>query len=85
LLTYLTQMKYIILAYDQLALDACNGNVCRIEGSTSEREADTLKEAKDDCNYLLSEESRRADELNYCIVYVQIKNNKGECIFEKFA
>jgi hypothetical protein len=74
-------MKYTILAFDKYALDSCNG----IEGSTSEREADSYREAKAECNYLLSEEYRRAAELNHRLAYAQIKNNKGECIFEKFA
>ena len=78
------KMKYTVQSYSEYAVDQCGGNVNHITGFDSEREADSIKEAKRIAKYMLSEECRISNEASECAAYVQIIDRSGDCVHDEF-
>lgn len=71
-------MKYLVLGFQDATRD---------EGYDAERGADTLKEAKHEARYMLSEEYRKASEASAKLQMVQIwrDGKNGKELVEQFA
>ena len=78
-------MTYIIRSYNQAAVENCKGNLKNITGYTGERTAETLKQAKKEAEYMLSDEYRISGETSKREAYARIENTDGEVVFESYS